>query len=101
MKPLDAWASTVLAGALPVASAEVLTPMQRAGEAIWLGLRRHDGIDLAQVEERVGMRVRDRFAEVLRRQEEADLLERTDSRIRLSDLGIRWADRVGVDYLGS
>jgi oxygen-independent coproporphyrinogen-3 oxidase len=101
LKPLDAWGDTVLAGQLPVASAEVLTPLQRAGEAIWLGLRRHEGVDLAQVEERIGLPVRERFAHVVQRQAAGRLVEHIGDRIRLTDQGIRWADQVGFDYLGS
>ena len=78
------------------AGAEDLTPRQRLGEALVLGLRLRDGVDLDEV--------RARFAPwgvapdpgALDRLEGAGLLERCGPRLRLTDRGVRLANEVFV-----
>ena len=78
------------------AGAEDLTPRQRLGEALVLGLRLRDGVDLDEV--------RARFAPWgvapdpgdLDRLEGAGLLERCGPRLRLTDRGVRLANEVFV-----
>jgi oxygen-independent coproporphyrinogen-3 oxidase len=101
LKPLDVWAASALAGVPPAASAETLTPRQRAGEAIWLGLRRRDGVDLAAVEARIDHPVRDPLAALLVSQQQAGWLRRTGDHIRLTDAGLLVADSVGSAYLAA
>jgi oxygen-independent coproporphyrinogen III oxidase len=99
LKPVEAWARAVLAGLPGSGSAETLWPRQRAAEAIWLGIRRMDGIDLVAVEQRVGVPVRTMFAELIRTQQQAGLVEFDGARLRLTAAGLLFADRVGGDYL--
>ncbi|GAB4135986.1 MAG: radical SAM family heme chaperone HemW [Planctomycetota bacterium] len=99
LKAVESWASAIDAGLPPTASAETLGPWQRAGEALWLGLRRTTGLDLEAVEKRLGIPVRQGLAEILARHEARGNLERAGSVVRLTDQGLLVADRVGADFL--
>ena len=99
LKALDAWADAALAGVTCAGSAETLRPLQRVAEALWLGVRRTDGVDLAAVEERVGVAAAARFGPVLERQREAGLVALDGARVRLAPEGLLLADQVGGDYL--
>ncbi|MFN3243071.1 MAG: radical SAM family heme chaperone HemW [Planctomycetota bacterium] len=99
LKPLEAWADAALAGVTCAASAETLRPLQRAAEALWLGVRRTDGVDVADVEARIGLDVRARFAAIFERQQAAQLVEYDGARLRLVGEGLLLADQVGGDYL--
>ncbi|MFO1076543.1 MAG: radical SAM family heme chaperone HemW [Planctomycetota bacterium] len=99
LKTVDAWARAALAGLPCAGSAETLSLEQRAGEALWLGIRRRDGVDLAAVARRLGIDIEARFAAPIARHVEAGLVERRDSRLALTAAGLLLADRVGADYL--
>lgn len=99
LKPLDAWADAALAGVTCAASAETLRPLQRAAEALWLGVRRTDGVDVAAVERRIGIDVRARFAPIFERQQQAQLVAFDGERVKLVGEGLLLADQVGGDYL--
>lgn len=99
LKPVDAWARSALAGVPPVASAETLTPSQRAGEAMWLGLRRSAGVDLDDVAGRLGWPVRERFGALLGEHRARGWLAADGGRVRLTPAGVLVADRVGAAYL--
>lgn len=99
LKALEAWAETVLQGIPPTATAETLTPRQRAGEAVWLGLRRREGVDLAAVEDRLRAPVGRWLEELVARHEAAGLVERHGSRLQLTPTGVLFADGVGGDFL--
>jgi oxygen-independent coproporphyrinogen-3 oxidase len=101
LKPLDAWARSAISGVVPVASAETLTPRQRGGEAVWLGLRRRDGIDLAEVEARIGYPVRTACAPLTESQQRSGWLLRDGDRIRLTEAGLLLADAAGSAYLAT
>jgi oxygen-independent coproporphyrinogen-3 oxidase len=99
IKPLEAWAAAALRGQQPGASAETLTPRQRAGEAIWLGLRRMDGVDLTAVSRRLQLRVRDWFAPLVERLVGDGLLQLHGTRLQLTKDGLLFADRVSGEFL--
>lgn len=99
LKALDAWASAALSKTTCAGSAETLRPAQRAAEALWLGVRRTEGVDLADVERRLRLPVRQTFAAVVARHVEAGLVAREGDRIRLVGEGLLLADQVGGDYL--
>lgn len=99
LKPVEAWARAALAGAPCAGSAETLRPLQRASEAIWLGLRRRDGVDLDAITARVRMPVAARFAELLEQQQRAGSIVRDGARLRLTPAGLLLADRVSGEYL--
>jgi oxygen-independent coproporphyrinogen-3 oxidase len=99
LRPLVAWSDAALAGLPCAASAETLTPAQRLGEAIWLGLRRRDGVDLAAVERRLELPARELLAPRIAAQVAQGLVTCAADRLRLTDAGLLVADRVGGDYL--
>ncbi|MBZ0154067.1 MAG: radical SAM family heme chaperone HemW [Planctomycetes bacterium] len=99
LKTVDSWARAALDGLPCAASAETLHPAQRAGEALWLGIRRADGVDLARVEARLDWPVRAHFAATIDRQVQAGMIMRVGDRVRLTQAGLLLADRVGSDYL--
>ncbi len=99
LKALDAWSAAALAGSTCAGSAETLRPLQRAAEALWLGVRRTDGVDVEALEARVRVGVADRFGEVFERQQRAGLVQWDGRRVRLADEGLLLADQVGGDYL--
>ncbi len=101
LKPVDAWARAALAGWPTAGSAETLHPGQRAGEAIWLGLRRRDGVDLAAVGARVGIDVAQRFRPLVERHAAAGLVDVDGPRVRLTPAGLLLADRVSAQYLAA
>lgn len=101
LKPVEAWAKAVLAGVPAAGSAETLRPRQRAAEAIWLGLRRRDGVDFAAIGERLGLDVEAAFGAIRDRQVAAGDVLREGDVVRLSAAGLLFADRLSGDYLGA
>lgn len=99
LKALEAWAGAVLQGLPPTATAETLTPRQRAGEAVWLGLRRREGVDLAALEDRLPAPVGRWLDAQVAGQESAGLVERAGTRVLLTAAGLMLADRVGGEFL--
>jgi oxygen-independent coproporphyrinogen-3 oxidase len=98
LKALDAWAASVAAGLPPVAMAETLTPGQRAAEAMWLGLRRRDGVDVRSMRARTGIGV-ESFGAALRPFVARGWLECDALRLCLTEEGILYADEVGAAIL--
>ena len=99
LKGLDAWADAALAGFTCAGSAETLRPLQRVAEALWLGVRRTDGVDLDAVEERVGVDAGSLFRSIVERHAEAGLVTFESGRLALAGEGLLLADQVGGDFL--
>ena len=100
LKPVEAWAKAALAGLPCAGSAETLWPMQRASEAVWLGIRRTAGVDLQAIENRLELAIRGRFAAVIENQIAAGWVQYDGARLALTDAGLLMADQVGGQYLG-
>ncbi|MCR9244438.1 MAG: radical SAM family heme chaperone HemW [bacterium] len=101
LKPVDAWADAVLAGLPAAGSAETLRPRQRVAEALWLGVRRAAGVDLAALEARLELPVREWFAPVIAPQVEQGLAEYDGVTLRLSAAGLLLADYVSGALLAA
>lgn len=101
LKPVEAWAKAALAGVPAAGSAETLRPRQRAAEAIWLGLRRRDGVDFAAIGQRLGVDVEAAFGAIRDRQAAEGAVVRDGDAVRLSAEGLLFADRLSGDYLGA
>ena len=99
LKPLHSWADCVERGVSPVAQAETLSPTQRAGEAIWLGVRRQDGVDLVRVGERLDLSVLELFADTVAGLCEQELVAWDGRRVRLTAKGLLFANTVGESFL--
>ena len=84
----------VAGGASPVAHERVLSTGERATDALFLGLRLTEGVDVAAVERRYGVRVWERWGGELARCVEAGLLEDDRERLRLTRPGRLLASEV-------
>jgi oxygen-independent coproporphyrinogen-3 oxidase len=71
-----------------------LTPRERAGEALFTGLRRAEGIDLAAFHARYGVDVLDTYGAALERAFAARLLEVAAERLRLTERGVLLSSEV-------
>ena len=99
LKPVDAWAGAIARGLLPTGEAETLTRARRVGEALWLGLRRADGVDLASVGTRLGVDVESFAGVTVDRYAAMGLICREGTSIRLSSAGLIVADSVTSAFL--
>ena len=99
IKPLEQWAEAALAGLPSTASAETLRPLQRAAEALWLGIRRTNGVDVDSIERRLQLDVRAAFEPLFERQQRDQMVAYDGSSLRLVGEGLLLADQVGGDYL--
>jgi oxygen-independent coproporphyrinogen-3 oxidase len=82
------------AGAAAVAGERVLGPRERAGEALFTGLRRRAGIDLPDFRRRYQLDPLTEYAEALRDPLEAGLLEAVEGRLRLTRRGVLVSNEV-------
>lgn len=99
IKALEPWADAALAGLPSTSSAETLRPLQRAAEALWLGVRRTSGVDIGAVERRIGIDLRASFEPIIDRHVGRQLVEFDGATVRLVGEGLLLADQVGGDYL--
>jgi oxygen-independent coproporphyrinogen III oxidase len=101
LKAVEPWAEAALAGLPTAASAETLRPRQRLGEALWLGIRRRDGVSLRAIEARLGVRADEALLAILARHRGAGLLTADPDVVRLTAAGLLVADRIGGDVLAA
>ena len=101
LKAVEAWVEAALAREPCAGSAETLRPRQRASEAVWLGIRRADGIDLQAIEARLEVPVRRLFAGITETHQRSGSVDFDGRVLRLTPTGLLLADRVGSDYLAA
>mgnify|MGYP005852862365 CR=1 FL=1 len=94
-----AYVAAITAGRSPRVEEERLDPLARQRETAMLGLRLRAGIDRAAFRARFGVDATDTFATVIARYVADELLEVTDTHIRLTRRGVLVADRVAADFL--
>ena len=83
----------------PVAeTSETLRPAAALGEAILLGLRLVEGVDLVEMSRRYGLAAGAVFADAIRKHVVAGLLEQAGDRLRLTERGHGFANRVQMDF---
>ena len=100
VRDLDAYLNSVDAGRLSVAGDEELDEPTRAFEAVALGLRLVDGLDLDAFAAEFGTDLRTRFAHAVETGQAAGLLELTDAdRLRLTAAGRLLASEALVGFL--
>jgi oxygen-independent coproporphyrinogen-3 oxidase len=99
LKPVVAWAESLERGIRPTASAETLSVERRVGEALWLGLRRAEGICLDQLTARLDYPVAERLAAPIERLIDQGLLRLVGSSLMLTDVGQLFGNSVGEDLL--
>ncbi|MGE0142469.1 MAG: radical SAM family heme chaperone HemW [Planctomycetota bacterium] len=99
LKPVDSWAASLERGLPPTGEAELLTIGRRLGEAMWLGLRRRDGVDMRAVSDRLGIDAVAMLEDRIARSCENGWAEWRGSRLRLTTKGILVADAIGSSFL--
>ena len=97
IKPVARYCATLEEGALPIDTSEELTPRQRLGERLILGLRLADGVPRTWIEERA--EGDGALARVLARWREAGLLVERAERVALSEAGFLVSDTLFADLL--
>jgi len=96
---VDLHRARVTADGSAVAEEERLDEALARAEAMFTGLRRVAGVDVARFRERFGVAPDDAFPQVARLVEDG-LVERTPTTIRLTATGLRFADAVAATFLG-
>ena len=98
VKPVERYAAMVTGGEAPLATHETLTPRQRLGERLILGLRMCDGVPLAWIEERLAAGP-PRLRVTLDAWRERGLLHEGAGRARLTEAGFLLSDALFIDLL--
>ncbi|HEV3003095.1 MAG TPA: radical SAM family heme chaperone HemW [Pirellulales bacterium] len=93
------WLKRILAGRSPVAESEMLSPEERAREALVLGLRRLRGVGRKSFAGRTGFEIDDLVGPALRRYVELGLLVDDQDRVRLSRTGLFVSDALWPAFL--
>ncbi len=83
-------------GKLPVESSETLSREEMMIEAVYLGLRQHQGIDIQQFDRTFGVSFKQNFGYQLEILEQKGLIEMTEKFCRLSEKGMRFADGIAA-----
>lgn len=86
-------------GRTPVSEEEVLTPRERLAEAIFLGLRLTDGVDLRQFAGKYGEDPEVSFRESLDKLLRLGLIHVSDHRLRLARKGLPLANEVFAEFV--
>ena len=93
------WMARVLTGESPVAEAEVLTPEDRAREALVLGLRRIEGVSRREFLRLTGFEIDQLVGPQLARHVERGLLSDREGQVRLTREGLFVSDAIWPDFL--
>jgi len=99
VEEVEAYIEAVERGQAPTASEESLSPQRAMGEAIMLGLRTVEGVDLAAAQRRFGVDPWAEYADAMQQLEGLALLARTDRGIRLTERGMALADEIAMRFL--
>jgi oxygen-independent coproporphyrinogen III oxidase len=90
-----AYVAAIGTGKLPIEQLEEVTRESALEEELFLGLRKLDGIDVAQIERQYGVAVEPRFERLM----SAGLVEREGSRVRLAPGKLSIANEVFVELM--
>lgn len=93
----ERWQRALRQGESAVEDAETLTPRDHAVEAIMLGLRTRDGVDLARIRDRWGVDVETPNASRIGEWSAAGWIEREGSVLRPTITGLAVADRLAAE----
>ena len=74
-------------------------PRQAMGEALMLGLRLRQGVDLPRLEKLIGISLQDEFSEVVARLQEQQWLTLSGGRLALTEQGLYLADSVILEFI--
>lgn len=96
---LGEWEQAVESGVLPATEVETLSPKQRAGELMMLGLRLASGVSLAEFTRRTGYDVYSLYPAQIEQLSRNRLIWIEDGVVRLTDGGLNVADAVASEFL--
>ncbi|MFQ5693593.1 MAG: coproporphyrinogen III oxidase family protein, partial [Nitrospinota bacterium] len=95
----EEYRASVLARGHAVEGTERLPPVRAAGEALMMGLRLREGVDLSEVAARTGCAPLEAFGDVLPGLVEGGCLVREGRHLRLTEAGRLLADAVAEKFL--
>lgn len=93
------WAASLKSGTLPHQQHQHLTRADALAEAIFLGLRMADGINLDRFDEQFGERLEQHFAPAIKQLQEADLLTCSPDQLSLTKRGMLLSNQVLVRFI--
>lgn len=99
VEDVEVYIAAVESAEAPTASEESLSGRRGLGEAIMLGLRTVEGVDLEAAQQRFGVDAWAEHADSIRELEKLALLSRTERGIRLTERGMVLADEVAMRFL--
>jgi len=89
----------VRAGADLTVETEALTADETLGETLMLGLRLREGINLAEMEERFGVDVRERFAPEIARLTARNWIEIENGILRVTSAGLLFVNTIAAEFV--
>lgn len=98
-RDLDGYVDDVLAGRDPVDEVDPFDPERRLQEALFLGLRVVEGVDLASLSRRYGIDPRRRWRDAFARAHDAGLTAVEGSRVRLTAAGRVRSNELFAEFL--
>lgn len=96
---LGEWESSIDRGELPATDVETLTPLQRAGERMMLGLRLTRGVNLPDFEKQTGFDACTIYADQFNQLTKANLIRIDNQAVTLTERGIDVADAIATEFL--
>lgn len=99
IRDIDRYCEAIRAGRFAHVETDLPGPQQVASETAILNLRLRDGINRAEFAARTGFRAEDLFAAAIEKNKSLGLLEQSDTRIYLTDMGLSLADTVAEDFV--
>ncbi len=95
----QSYMDAVLDGGKAVNSQEELSHQEAMGEAVWLGLRQSQGIDLAWFSQRFGRPLQEVYPVLMQQWLNQDKLIQMDGNLRLTPAGLSLADDIAASFL--
>ena len=95
----ERYINSALKSGLAVNSQESLNREQAAAEAVWLALRRSNGINRSHFSERFGFDVWEQFSEQLAPWLKQEMIAKSDTSIRLTHKGLALTDEIAASVL--
>ena len=99
VRSVDQYVKRITSGNSPIADSEMLDEKQMMTESIFLGLRRREGICLAEFENRYGSGFSDRFAPAIDKNSRRGFLAADENCCRLTLAGMCYLDTIAAEFI--
>jgi oxygen-independent coproporphyrinogen-3 oxidase len=96
---LDSYLDKMARGESPVVECKTLDQRQQLEERLFLGLRRRDGVSLAQLHDEFALDVLRQYNGSIQEFAEAGWIERDGDRLRLTDRGVLFSNEVFAGFI--